>query len=101
MGLHFRGRLLAWPPLANERLGWKMSRAVINTLAYYNTALITTLKKISSTDPCKGRSWANFEFVEIELFLFIFRRKFKYSNLRRVVRWRYQSQVQVDVFLNN
>jgi hypothetical protein len=40
-GLHSNGRLIALP--TNIRLGWKkMEKA--NTLAYYDTAIITVIK---------------------------------------------------------
>jgi hypothetical protein len=48
---HFNGRLLALP--ANISLGWKQV-AVANTLAYYGTATITTVKGFIVQDPTYG-----------------------------------------------
>jgi len=46
--LHFKGKLIVVP--SNIRLGWKLLSKT-NTLSYYDTELITLVKKFYSTGP--------------------------------------------------
>ncbi len=61
MGLHSNGRLLALQ--VNFRLGWKWM-AVTNTLAYYDTAAITTQKSFILQTPGKQRYMSEIIFFE-------------------------------------